>query len=97
MTTAYQSLMQQQRNAEPFGAVATRADADLADYRAALAAFDWSFEMSDDSTVWRAGVASLKALHELQAHVDPMGSIWRQHLDSLGRTTPGPRVGVFAA
>ncbi len=49
-----------------------------AGYIAALRCHDWAFEFSDDGTVYRAGLASLKALRAMQAEIDPDGAIWNR-------------------
>lgn len=49
-----------------------------AGYIAALRCHDWSFEFSDDGMVYRAGLASLKALRAMQAEIDPDGAIWNR-------------------
>lgn len=69
----------------------------LRTYHAALREMPWNFEMEDAQDRWRGGVEALKSLHSLQMDCDPRGVLWMQYLDSIGRTTPGPRVGVFAA
>ena len=66
-------------------------------YESALATFDWHFEQSDDSRSWRAGVAALNSLHQLQAEIDPNGAFWLQHVGARGLSNVAmPRVGAFA-
>lgn len=80
MTTAYQTLMQQQRNAEPFGGATAQIDAmraaRLAAYRAALASHDWTYEMSDDHSAYCEGRRQRQALEAMQPDLDPGRVIW---------------------
>jgi hypothetical protein len=50
----------------------------LFDYCAALHMHDWSFEYSDDHSVWQRGRMSLGALQEMQSKVDPDFTIWNK-------------------
>lgn len=45
-------------------------------YRALLQRHDWSFEYSDDHSVWQRGTEQLRELRMLQAELDVDGSIW---------------------
>jgi hypothetical protein len=49
-----------------------------AGYIAALRCHDWTFEYSDDGTVYRAGLASLRRLQALQEEIDADGAIWNR-------------------
>jgi len=84
--------------AEKSAVAAIKTEADQ--YQTALERFDWDFEFSDDGSTYRRGRDALRALHELQARVDPNGAIWYSYMDAKfgGRThgKPGPRVGCFA-
>ena len=72
----------------------------MSKYNAALDRMDWTFEFSDDISVYRAGRDALRDLHAMQSDVDPNGAIWYSYVDAKfgGRDhgLPGPRVGVFA-
>lgn len=47
-------------------------------YIAALRGHDWAFEFSDDGTVYRAGLESLRRLQALRAEIDADGVIWNR-------------------
>lgn len=80
-----------------FGELAAERAERLSQYRDDLQAFDFFFEMADDSRVWRAGLAELQDLHQRQMDLDPNGALWSQIVASRGLTNvAGPRVGVFA-
>lgn len=67
----------------------------IAAYRRRLALAPWFYEHSDDQVEWRAGRDEFKALHELQAEVDPKGLIWREVAPArmaCGLAIPQPRV-----
>jgi len=53
-------------------------EAQLAEYRALLQAHDWTFEYSEDQTVWRRGSAELARLRELQKKLDPKYEVWNE-------------------
>jgi hypothetical protein len=68
----------------------------VAAYRRRLANAPWFYEHCDDQVEWRAGRDEFKALHELQAEVDPSGAIWREVAPAkmaCGLAIPQPRVG----
>jgi hypothetical protein len=50
-----------------------------AEYRAALARHDWTFERSDDHGAWCAGRDSLAAIRRMGAIVDPSGAIFDEY------------------
>lgn len=50
----------------------------LFEYCQALQLHDWSFEYSDDHSVWQRGRASLGALQEMQPKVDPDFTVWNK-------------------
>lgn len=63
---------------------------DLIEYIAALHAHDWSFEFTDDMTVWRAGRESLRRLDAMQREIDPDFAVWNDNcplecIDGNGR------------
>lgn len=64
---------------------------ELAAYRARLRRFDWSYQFSDDSSVYKRARAELAELHKLQAELDKDGSIWRAVCPG-GHGVPGPKV-----
>lgn len=51
---------------------------EVAAYRRALQAMDWTFQFSDDPRAFAAGRLALSALHASQARVDPLGVIWNE-------------------
>jgi len=53
-------------------------EAQLAEYRALLKAHDWTFEYSEDQTVWRRGGTELARLRELQKRLDPKYEVWNE-------------------
>ena len=84
MATAYQTLMQQQRNEQPFAGataeiVALRA-ARLIEYRRLLAAHDVHYEMSDDHGAYSRGYAQRQLLRAMQPDLDPDRLIWSQFI-----------------
>lgn len=84
MTTAYQTLMQQQRNAEPFAGataeiVAMRATRML-EYKRLLAAHDKCYEMADDHAAYSRGYAERQVLRAMQPDLDPDRMIWCQFI-----------------
>ena len=70
-------------------------DANLDEYREALRKMDWTFEFSDDNRVYNAGRRALAALHDMQAEVDPNGTLWGQVTQGIWGAA-APRVGIFA-
>lgn len=54
-------------------------NAELEDYIKLLKAHDWTFEFSDDQTVWRQGRQERATLEALQRQLDPAKIIWDQH------------------
>jgi len=67
----------------------------LTEYRRRLVNAPWFYEHFDDQADWRAGRDYFKALHELQAEVDPAGAIWREVAPAVmacGLAIPQPRV-----
>lgn len=44
-----------------------------------LQSFDWHYQYSDDSQVYRWGQTALYELREMQTKLDPTGAIWMQH------------------
>lgn len=47
-------------------------------YQQRLAAHDWSFEYSDDHSVWQRGRTQLGELQHLQKQLDPDFAIWNR-------------------
>jgi hypothetical protein len=52
---------------------------DLTSYINLLKAHDWSFEYSDDGSVWRAGRLALTTLRIAQKQFDPSGEVWNTY------------------
>lgn len=48
----------------------------IADYRHKLKGHDWTFEYSDDHSVWQRGRVELAELQRLQGQLDPDYAIW---------------------
>lgn len=48
-------------------------------YRRCLACHDWTFEYSDDHSVWRRGCAELAEIQRLQQQLDPKFKIWNEY------------------
>lgn len=44
-----------------------------------LRRMDWTFEFSDDHTVYRRGRQELDRLRSIQRELDPRGTLWNQH------------------
>lgn len=61
----------------------------LALYQQRLRTHDWSFEYSDDHSVWQRGRAALGELQQLQKRVDPDFAIWNQFAPSDYQRKPG--------
>ncbi|MDR0274116.1 MAG: hypothetical protein LBI48_02010 [Burkholderiaceae bacterium] len=53
-----------------------RAVVDEREYRRKLAAHDWSYQWSDDHSVWERGHAERSELQAMQAAIDPGFAIW---------------------
>jgi len=51
-------------------------------YHDALRSHDWSFEYSDDHSVWQRGRAQLGELQHLQKQCDPDFTIWNRFAPS---------------
>lgn len=56
-----------------------------AEYVKALKAHDWSFEMSDDHSVYTQGRLELAALKQYQHRFDPTYEVWNTHAPTLYR------------
>lgn len=54
----------------------------LQTYRDALRSHDWSFEYSDDHSVWQRGRAALGQLQSMQRELDPDFVVWNEHAPS---------------
>lgn len=52
--------------------------AELTYYRTRLARKDWWYQMSDDSSVYRAGVLDNSELVAMRNRLDPDNAIWNQ-------------------
>lgn len=64
----------------------------MREYRAALDAFDWQYEMADDHQAWARGTNALARLRRMQLQVDPDGSIWGAHPGAQCFGAPHPIV-----
>ena len=51
-------------------------------YKQKLAAHDWTFEWSDDHSVWQRGRVELAELRRLQPDLDPDFAIWNTYAPS---------------
>ncbi len=51
----------------------------VADYEAALKKHDWTYDYSDDHSVWKRGQAEQKRLEALQSRIDPTKEIWNKY------------------
>lgn len=49
------------------------------EYIALLKRHDWSFDYSDDYSVWKRGREDRDRLNSLQRWLDPDSSIWNQY------------------
>lgn len=54
-------------------------------YMAKLKAHDWSYEFSDDHTVWQKGFAEQKELLALQRTLDPDFRLWNEYAPTFFR------------
>lgn len=54
-------------------------------YIAELKAHDWSYEYSDDHTVWQRGHNAHSRLTRTQREIDPDFRIWNEHAPTLYR------------
>jgi hypothetical protein len=61
-------------------------------YAAALRAFDWAFQFSDDDAVYRRGRDARARLRAQQSQLDPTGAIWRS-IAPEAHGTPQPVIG----
>lgn len=52
-------------------------DTELARYHRLLATHDWTYEFSDDHSMWQRGCAERHVLNALAAQLDHDRSIWR--------------------
>lgn len=60
----------------------------LDEYRARLKAHDWSYEMSDDHSVWQSGFNERSRLGLAQALLDPQYLIWNTLAPEQARIKP---------
>lgn len=51
-------------------------------YRDALRSHDWSFEYSDDHSVWQRGRVALGEIQHLQQQLDPEFKTWNEYAPS---------------
>lgn len=81
------------RNAEIAAAMGVQLpDAEAVEaFRQALARMDWTYDFSDDYSVWAAGSNALRELYRMQAQVDPTGEIWRERVKDM-KGVAQPRV-----
>lgn len=49
---------------------------EIGEYRKKLKSHDWTFEYSEDQSVWRRGRQERDALQQLQKRLDPDCTIW---------------------
>ena len=63
----------------------------IADYRHKLKQHDWSFEYSDDHSVWQRGWQELGELRQLQKQLDPDWAIWNSIAPKDYQMAPGGR------
>lgn len=61
---------------------------ELVQYLRLLQAHDWTFEHSDDQSVWHRGVAELDLLRGMQRRLDPDLSIWNVNCPPDFRQAP---------
>ena len=47
-----------------------------------LQTHDWTYEFSDDQSVWLRGTTQRRELNSLQPRVDPLYHLWNQHAPS---------------
>ena len=59
-----------------------------------LQRMDWSFEMSDDQRVWRAGRDSLAELRMVQRELDPDFVVWNRYAPEAYRRNVAREVKV---
>ena len=62
------------------------------EYRAALARFDWQFEIADDHAAWARGTNALARLRRMQRELDPTGAIWMSYPGAQTHGAPLPIV-----
>lgn len=48
-------------------------------YEKSLTEFDWTYNFSEDARVHRAMHPKLLHLYEMQAQLDPQGTLWLEH------------------
>jgi hypothetical protein len=69
----------------------------LATYGAALKAFDWQYQFSDDHRRYMAGEEALRKLHKMQRVIDPDGVMWLGTPGARGHGAPQPQIQRVAA
>lgn len=65
--------------------------AEVAEYERLLRAHDWSFEFSDDPSVYRRGREARKTLEAMRFRLDLDFRIWNEHAPVDYRITPRER------
>jgi hypothetical protein len=55
------------------------ADTELARYERLLATHDWTYEYSDDHSVWQRGRAERAVLQALAQQLDPEHKLWQEY------------------
>lgn len=55
------------------------ADTELARYERLLATHDWTYEYSDDHSVWQRGRAERAVLQALAQQLDPERKLWQEY------------------